>query len=105
MKDKHRGAHAELKAAAWLLEQGFDVFRNVSPHGDTDLVAIKDGVVRRFDVKATQQGGSPIEGVEYLAMLPDGSFRIFEKRRPHPPKMREMTPREIVLQKLGASFD
>ena len=27
---KHKGAHAELVATAWLLEQGYEVFRNVS---------------------------------------------------------------------------
>lgn len=32
-----RGAQAELLACAWLLEQGYEVFRNVSPSGDYDL--------------------------------------------------------------------
>ena len=37
---KHRGAQAELTACAWLLSQGYEVFRNVSQHGVVDLVAI-----------------------------------------------------------------
>lgn len=37
MHDKHRGSLAELQAAAWLLQQGFEVFRNVSQHGGHDL--------------------------------------------------------------------
>lgn len=39
MHPKHKGALNELKAHARLLEQGFEVFANVSPHGDTDLIA------------------------------------------------------------------
>lgn len=39
MQQKHRGSHSELLAAAWLLSWGYDVFRNVSMHGEADLVA------------------------------------------------------------------
>jgi len=31
---------SELKAVIWLLEQGYDVFRNVSPCGHADLIAV-----------------------------------------------------------------
>ena len=51
MERKHRGAHSELIACAWLLSQGYEVFRNVSPCGLTDLVTLRDGVLQRFDVK------------------------------------------------------
>ena len=40
MDKKHIGAYSELLACSWLLNQGFDVFRNQSPHGYADLVAI-----------------------------------------------------------------
>lgn len=35
---KHKGAHSELVATAWLIEQGYEVFRNVSQHGAVDLI-------------------------------------------------------------------
>jgi hypothetical protein len=40
---KHKGARSELVACAWLLCQGYEVFRNVSQHGLMDIIAIKDG--------------------------------------------------------------
>ncbi len=45
------GAWAEMMAAAWLIEKGFDVFRNVAQHGPADLVALSHGRVQLFDVK------------------------------------------------------
>lgn len=48
---KHRGAASELIASTWLLRQGYDVFRNVSPHGKIDIVAIREGEVTFVDVK------------------------------------------------------
>lgn len=104
MEEKHRGAYSELKAAAWLLEQGFDVFRNVSPYGKVDLVAIKDGVIRCFDVKTSYRGGCINEGVEHLSAMADGSFKIMGARRPRS-QVRPATPREIVLQKLATGLD
>jgi Holliday junction resolvase len=53
---KHRGAQSELIACAWLLGRGFEVFRNVSPHGESDIITIKDGVVTRIDVKSSWHG-------------------------------------------------
>lgn len=52
MHSKHKGSHNELIAAAWLLQQGFEVFRNVSAHGEIDLVVFKhlDGMFRPIDV-------------------------------------------------------
>jgi hypothetical protein len=48
---KHRGAWAEMIAASWLVERGYEVFRNVSPHGPIDIVAIKGQVTEYIDVK------------------------------------------------------
>lgn len=39
MNKKHQGAFSEHKAICWLLEQGYEVFRNVSQHGAVDLIA------------------------------------------------------------------
>jgi hypothetical protein len=49
---KHCGTQAELIACAYLLGEGYDVFRNVSPHGTADLVACKGDTVLRIDVKS-----------------------------------------------------
>lgn len=102
MDDKHKGSYAELRAAAWLLDQGYDVFRNVSQHGKIDIVAIKDGVIRCFDVKKSYRGGSPVSGVEYLSMNDDGSFRAMGARvKRSATIIREATPRELVLRRLN----
>jgi hypothetical protein len=39
MHAKHMGAWAEMQACTWLLGQGFEVYRNVSPHGFADIAA------------------------------------------------------------------
>ena len=50
---KHRGGWAELVACAWLLELGYEVFRNVSAVGPIDMVAIKGKETLLIDVKHT----------------------------------------------------
>lgn len=42
---------AELKAMSWLLDQGYEVYRNVSPEGPFDLIAIKPDETVYIDVK------------------------------------------------------
>ena len=51
MHRKHKGARNELAAIVWLMDMGYEVFRNVSPYGPVDLVAIKDGATLLLDVK------------------------------------------------------
>jgi Holliday junction resolvase-like predicted endonuclease len=48
-----KGGIAELKAAAWLSERGYEVFRNVTQDGPADLVAwdTKSGETLFVDVK------------------------------------------------------
>lgn len=49
-----KGAISEHIATAWLMRQGYDVFRNVSPNGRADLLAVdwaKDETIR-VDVKS-----------------------------------------------------
>lgn len=51
-----KGAISEHIATAWLLQQGFDVFRNVSPNGRADLLAVdwvKNETIR-IDVKSQE---------------------------------------------------
>jgi Holliday junction resolvase-like predicted endonuclease len=38
-----KGAINELKVCAWLMEQGYEVFRNVSPTGKGDIIIWKNG--------------------------------------------------------------
>lgn len=49
------GAAVELIVAADLLFQGFEVFRAVAPHCSCDLVAHKDGILLRIEVKRSTQ--------------------------------------------------
>jgi len=49
--DKHKGARSEFVAVAWLLSLGYEVFKNVSFHGDVDIIAWKDGTFEYFDIK------------------------------------------------------
>ena len=53
IETKHRGAHSEMIACAWLIEQGYEVFRNVSQHGEIDVVGRRAGVFESFDVKTS----------------------------------------------------
>jgi len=92
---KHRGTHAELIAACWLMERGYDVFRNLSPYGPVDLVTIKGDRFRLFDVKLChfrphKLGGWQIHGsvlteeqkalgVELLFVTPDGLCALHHK--------------------------
>jgi Holliday junction resolvase-like predicted endonuclease len=52
--DKHKGAAAEVAACLWLLNQGYEVFRNISIHGIVDLVATRGDEVVLIDVKTEQ---------------------------------------------------
>jgi len=45
------GAIAELVVAADLLKNGWSVFRSVSPHAFCDLVACKESVTRKIEVR------------------------------------------------------
>ena len=45
------GAYSELIAAACLLRHGYYVFRNIGPNGPCDLVALKDNICFRVEVK------------------------------------------------------
>jgi hypothetical protein len=75
MDKKHRGAHSELIACTWLLQRGFEVFRNISQHGSVDIIAIKDGRVYPIDVKTANSRGNTSKlavGVIGLKVFPDG---------------------------------
>jgi hypothetical protein len=84
MKRKHKGAHSELRACLWLLDQGYEVFRNISPCGHADLIAWRGDEILKIDVKTvsrgiTTEGSRPRlfskqvkDGVVALYVLPKG---------------------------------
>ena len=53
MDVKHKGSWAETLAKAYLLQQGFEVFENVSDHGPIDFIAMdpSNGGMALYDVK------------------------------------------------------
>jgi hypothetical protein len=71
------------------LDQGFEVYRNVSSHGLCDLIAEKDGRFRRFDVKSfnnlTQKTYPRLKseqiknGIELLVVKRDDTCVIVEE--------------------------
>ena len=86
--DKHKGARSELLACAWLLAQGYEVFRNVSSCGLVDIIALKDGRATLFDVKTWSLPDhfplrlTPAQkhaGVKLIAVKPDGECEIDPK--------------------------
>lgn len=52
---KHRGAYAEHLAIIWLIKEGYEVFKNISPHGACDIVAFRNDFSEKIliDVKTT----------------------------------------------------
>ena len=63
MDRMHRGALSEFIDIQYLLERGYDVFRNVSQHGMADIVAIDFSVGHIFpiDVKTAHHSDNGIE--------------------------------------------
>lgn len=45
------GAGAELAVGSDLINKGYYVFRNLSPNGPCDLIIMKDGVLKKIEVK------------------------------------------------------
>lgn len=85
-----RGDIAELYAITWLWDNGYEVFHNTGCTGSVDMVGMKDGVIRLFDVKMKQpnqsiKGRSQAQkdlGVEFIMFNPiDRSLRIMKHRR------------------------
>lgn len=66
----------ELKAVTWLLEQGYEVFRNVGCTGPIDLVAVKPGEVLMIDVKT-----SKIVEYDGFTYLQPGGYKTKDRER------------------------
>ncbi len=79
------GARSELLAAAWLMELGYEVFRNVSPCGPADLVAWKRGTEAKYliDVKTVNTVYQRADGIDtpnVPAAHPDGVHYLVVSR-------------------------
>lgn len=82
MDKKHKGAFAELKAASWLLSEGYEVFRNVSQHGSVDIIALKPETKETLliDVKTApaKTQVEPKGNIRILGFFPDtGNCQLF----------------------------
>jgi hypothetical protein len=81
---KHRGAYNEHLAIAWLIAQGYEVFRNVSAHGIIDIIACRGAETIRLDVKSravgsTNNRSAQLEaGVKLLVVGRSGTFEIID---------------------------
>jgi hypothetical protein len=86
MDRKHIGAQNELIATVWLLQEGYEVFRNVSPHGPVDLIGLKNGEVHKFDVKGWRTIRLTAEqialGVKILRVSSSGECDVFDNPLP-----------------------
>lgn len=116
-----KGAISEHLATAWLLASGYDVFRNVSPNGRADLLAmdwIKDEVIR-VDVKSQGFTLEPGEGgergaasrstaelnkgydIRYLVVKDNGDCEWYEERQK---AANDNVPDKWTDKKTGKSF-
>ena len=51
LQPQTKGAISELLACTFLMCRGYQVFRNVSPRGSIDIVAVRGKEIRKFDIK------------------------------------------------------
>lgn len=66
MKNKYKGDYTEYKAVTYLMESGYEVFKNVSSKGPVDMIAYKDHTLIYIDVKTV-----PDNKVPYLRCTPE----------------------------------
>lgn len=85
------GAISELKASSWLIEQGYEVYRNVSSTGNFDLVAIKGSELIKIDVTLSRSGlyvsrkkheKAKLNGGDVLYVIDDGRFIFGKDHKP-----------------------
>jgi hypothetical protein len=75
-KPAFKGALHELLVSADLMRQGFYVFKNLSPDGKTDLLAMRGAKILRIQVK-TQKTRDNIKGNHILAVVVDGKINYY----------------------------
>ena len=84
------GARQELVAAIWLWDHGYEVFQNLAPAGDIDIIAVKEQEILKIDVttgswranarnelvpefSAAKFPKSEALGIRILVVMPDDS--------------------------------
>jgi hypothetical protein len=76
-----RGARNEIAAVLDLLRQGFTVYRNIAPHGASDMMAAKRGRVVKIQVKS-EVGRHGLRRNDVLAVVThDGLLRYRVRNR------------------------
>lgn len=55
MHTKNLGVIGELKATAKLIELGYNVFTSVGDNSEIDLIAEKNGILKKIQVKSTMK--------------------------------------------------
>jgi hypothetical protein len=75
-----RGARNEIVCVLDLLRQGFVVYRNVAPHGSSDVLALKRGRVVRVQIKS-EVGRHGLRRNDVLAVVSDGLLRYRVRNR------------------------
>ena len=55
MNTARKGCVSEHKAMVWLIEQGYEVYENISAEGPFDLIAIRPGETIYVDVKTVTE--------------------------------------------------
>ncbi len=58
------GSYGKIKVAAYLIEKGYDVFIELDGKSPFDLVAHKDGILERVEVKTTKTRSKSNSGWE-----------------------------------------
>lgn len=85
MDRKHRGARNELLGICWLMSLGYEVFRNVSPHGAVDVIATNNNETLYLDIKKVWAPNAAVpyatpeqraRGVKVLLVSPEGTCEI-----------------------------
>jgi len=88
-----RGAISELRAAADLMNRGFEVFRAESPLASCDLIILKDKIMKRVEVKSTRYSG-PKKQMQYPQGIKDSKHDIlvfvFSDKIKYKPLLKEI---------------
>lgn len=75
-----KGAINELEAAAWLISEGYEVFRNLAPVGKADLIIWKKGIIPILvDVKSAGSY-SKVQNVKTVSKI-NGEWQFVEKSK------------------------
>ena len=86
MSATRKGSRNELAATVWLLDQGYEVFRNVCASGPIDIIARRGSEMRLIDVHTNRITGLTAQqqaaGIEMLCPVADGFEFVAVWRKP-----------------------